>query len=121
MKLELKRIPIWPAVRISFFLNLILGFIIGLLMAVLWLPLMLLPGVLEGSGKFGEIGLAFGFVALLLPFIYAIVMAVLNTILVAIAAFAYNLIAGWVGGFQFEYDRLDDTPVRQVPDVNTTS
>ena len=106
MKLELKKISVWAAVKVSFILNLILGFLIGLFMAFFFVLIASLPMRLGNEESAGLFSAFAGVAAIFLPFIYAFICAIFNTALAAIMAFAYNLIVKLTGGLEFEFKQV---------------
>ena len=111
MKLELKRISVWSAVKISFVLNLILGFIFGIFYAFILLAIASLPMSVMGEDSPRFLTAFAGIAAILLPFFFAFFLGVVYTIIVAIATVAYNLVAKLTGGLEFEYKQV----VEMVP------
>ena len=107
VRYEIKSLGIWAFVRVGFFLNLILGFIAGVFYSVLLGIIMLAGSALPGeySDQFygAELSVGAGFLVIL-PFITAAVIAVVNTILGVICLGAYNLLARLVGGFELTLD-----------------
>jgi len=108
MKYELKRIEIWPIVKIVFILSLLLGFFIGIMYAGMFLLLGGFSQLAADSGldEISSFGGGFAIVILLgstfgIAFLYTI-GAVIYTVL-------YNLLAGSVGGFRFELKQVNDS------------
>ncbi len=115
MKLELKRISVWSAVKVSFVLNLILGFIIGIFYAFILMILATLP-----MAAMGEEGAAFstfaGVAVIFVPFIVAFFVCVIYTIVVAISVALYNLIVKLTGGLEFDFSQVVEVvPVAAPP------
>jgi len=107
MKYELKRIDIWPIVKIVFIFSLLLGFFIGILYAGIFLMVDTFSQVAAESGfdEMGSLGGGFAFIVLFgctfgVSFIYT-VGAIIYVVL-------YNLLAGSLGGFRFELASVDD-------------
>jgi hypothetical protein len=79
----------------------IMGAVYGCL-ALIIVPFVLLAGFAgmmagrEGSGALS--GVAMLFLAILLPFFYAAIGFIFG----ALTAWIYNVVAGWVGGLEFE-------------------
>lgn len=98
MKYELKRIRVWSAIKVGFFVWGLIGFLGGLYMA------MMMPFVMQFMESFGPMadGMdSFGPVALIfLPILYSIMAAVMGTVITAIVAGFYNLIASLLGGIE---------------------
>ena len=124
MRYEIKSLGVWAFVRISFFLNLVIGFLIGLFYAAF------LGVILAAAGSVGDLAdlpfdpSALGPVLLiLLPILFAIGSAVFNTVLGVIVIVAYNLIARMTGGFEMTLEPVatQTVPVATVPVSKTTS
>ena len=107
MRLEWKSISVWSVIKVGFFVNLILGFLLGLLYAVLFIPFMAAMGdfmALEGMGgpnltEVGVVGMM-----IIMPLMLAVMNAVFGTIFLAIAAMIFNLVVRIVGGIEYEVD-----------------
>lgn len=89
--MRVRRIGVLQLAKLSAVFNL-------LFTAIVLVPMMML--MMAFSANSGAAGL--GFLGLLiLPVIYAIIGFIVG----AIAAFIYNLVAGWVGGIELELGR----------------
>ncbi len=102
MKYQLKRIDTWSAVKIAFLIAGVVGFLIGALYAVL-ITLMAsfvgMVGMAEGMpDEMGYIVGATGFIAVVAWIVLTILYAVLGALVVALATWLYNLLAGAMGG-----------------------
>jgi hypothetical protein len=104
MKLELKKISVWAAVKVSFVLNLILGFIMGIFYAIFLLLIASLP--MMGEDLPSTFTAFAGIAAIFLPFIFAFFAGVMYTIVVAISVIAYNLVVKLTGGLEFELNQV---------------
>jgi Transmembrane domain of unknown function (DUF3566) len=113
MKLELKRISVWAAVKVSFVLNLILGFIMGIFYAFFLLLIASLPMGMMGDEAPRAFSTFAGVAAIFLPFIFAFFVGVIYTIVVAISVALYNLIVKMTGGLEFEFK-----PVVEVASIS---
>jgi hypothetical protein len=119
MRYELKSLGPWAFIKVSFFLNLVIGFILG----VLYAGLMGLVMAVASTSPFGEFGpMPFdgeaigGVVLLAIPFIFAIGGAIFHTFLGLIVVGAYNLIARMVGGLEMTLEPVDIAqPVQTQP------
>jgi len=115
VKFELKSIGYWPLIKVSFLINLIVGFIGGLFFA-LFMGLMFslidqfggMPGM---PPMYTEEMAPIGVMLVLYPFMFAIGGAVFYTIFFLIIAFIYNLIAKLVGGLEFTLKEVQLQPV----------
>ncbi|HID95838.1 MAG TPA: hypothetical protein EYP53_07260 [Candidatus Latescibacteria bacterium] len=98
MEYEIKRIEVWPAIRICFFLFAIFG----LLMGITWALVLSLFTSL--ANNFLPEGIDIGGVSSLALFsgsiLWAIFYGVFGCLFAAIIVSVYNLIARWAGGFQ---------------------
>jgi len=95
----LKKIPLWPVIRVCFVVFIIIGILIGILYALLLSSWSFLISSLGDSGLGDEVGILRGIGLILIPLI-AILYAVFGTIVVAIWVLIYNLIASVVGGIE---------------------
>jgi len=98
MKYELKRIRVWSAIKVGFFLWGLIGFLGGLYMAMM-MPFLMqfmesFGPMADGIGSVGPIALVF------LPILYSLMAAVMGTVLTAIVAGFYNLISSLLGGIE---------------------
>jgi hypothetical protein len=100
----LKKVPLWPVIKISFVLFIILGVIIGIFYAIL----LSISGIFANAltGGLGELGFMKGLGFVLVP-IVAIMYAVFGTISVAVWALIYNLLASIVGGIELTLESTE--------------
>jgi len=117
MRYEVKSLGAWAFVKVSFFLNLIIGFIFGLLyagfMGLVIAATSALPFEEVGQMPFDAEAIGPMFLVLL-PIIFAVGGAIFHTLFGLIIIGAYNLIAKLVGGLEMTLD-----PVEQVQPVHT--
>ncbi|MDD4858085.1 MAG: DUF3566 domain-containing protein [Candidatus Krumholzibacteria bacterium] len=99
----LKKIPLWPVIRIAFLIFIIIGIVIGIFYAALLSTWGALMSSFAGSSIGGEFGVLRNLGFVLIPVI-AIMYAVFGTIVVAIWALIYNFIASVAGGIEFVLD-----------------
>lgn len=106
----LKKIPLWPAIKMAFLVFIILGIVIGIFYAVLLSTWGALMSSFADSGFGGQFGMlrSLGFV--LIPVI-AIMYAIFGTIVIAIWVLIYNLIASVIGGVEFVLETAERRPV----------
>lgn len=118
MKYELKSIGYWSAIKISFVLNLIIGFIVGVFYALFMGIILSLatqfPMFSEFSGAYGEEP-SIGALIIILPIMFSFMAAVFNTIFVIIAVFIYNMSAKLIGGLEMEFTEIRIQPVAVSP------
>lgn len=110
MRYELKTIGLWSLLKVSFSLNLIFGFIFGLVYAFFLSVIIAFSGLLPLE----ELGMdpseiSFGFLFIVFPIMSSIGAAVFATLICVFGAAVYNLMARLIGGLEFEL-----TPVNQV-------
>lgn len=117
MKLELKRISLWATTKVSFFLNLAVGFIFGCFYAPFIALIINSPFSNLPEGELDQIRGISGAVLIILPFMMAIFFAIFNTIFAFIGVAIYNLIAKMVGGLEFEYAEVPSPAVTPAPPV----
>jgi hypothetical protein len=109
MRYELKSISLWSVIRVSFFLNMVIGFVLGalyaLMMSIYFAAASSFPALIGGGIDIS--GSSIGAILILFPLIGAACGAVFHTILAMIICLAYNLIGRMTGGFEFELNRAD--------------
>jgi hypothetical protein len=98
---ELKRIPIWPVVRVTFIVLLVVGILIGFFYGMLVSGIGYLIGTL-GESPFGENVPLLGNLGFLMVPIIAVLYAVIGTIWVIIWVLIYNIAAAVVGGIELD-------------------
>ncbi len=100
---EMRRIPVWPVMRVVFIIFLIVGIIVGIMYGFMISSLGLLFSALgespldEGFPLIGNLGF------LMIP-ILAIFYAVFGTIAAIIWVVIYNITASVVGGIELELE-----------------
>lgn len=112
MKYEIRSIGLWSFVKISFFLNLALGFLFGILYALLLSFFVALssrmPMLEQTQPQLQDISPAV--LMLIVPIMMAIFMAVFNTILGAIGILLYNFAARLIGGLEMTLSPVELAP-----------
>ncbi len=117
MKLELKRISLWATIKISFVVNLVLGFVLGCFYAFLLVAISSLPSAAFRSSELEQFSGMFGVVALFVPFFFAFMAAIFNTILAFILVVVYNFSARMMGGLELEFIRIDEPGTQLAPAI----
>jgi len=117
MRYEIKKIGIWPLLKVSFFVNLVLGFIMGLFY-IPFLTIMMgamanMPSAYSSGVDMSDFPI--GAMMIIMPIMMSIFAAVFNTILAVIAGLIYNLISRMMGGFEINLEALGVTPVPPPP------
>lgn len=108
MRYELKSVGIWSYVKVAFFLNLIAGFLFGLLYAVgisFFMAVLSEFPAIQGSIAPFDGGSAIGLM-IFLPLVGAFGMAFFGTISFTIMTLLYNLIARVLGGVELVLDPI---------------
>jgi hypothetical protein len=122
----LRKIGVWSAVKTGFFVWGFIGFIAGLYVA------MMMPVLIKVMESFGGLGSDLGAIGpiafIFMPILYSIISAVTGTILTALVAGFYNLIASFLGGVIVELDGdaiapidLGKAPPSSAPDSGNFS
>jgi hypothetical protein len=118
MKYEIKSVSIWSVIRVSFFVNLVIGFLVGILYA--GLLSIVLASAASAPQLFGEqldLGpLAAGVTMILVPVIFAFLAAVFNTLLAMACAVVYNLLGRTVGGLELTLESSSVVSVTKLPE-----
>lgn len=102
MQFELKKIDVFSVIKISFIINAVLGFAIGLFIGTIFAfitgfinQMMPYKQTFPLSPQFGFLG------GIFLSLFYAVFLSVVNGVIITgIVVLLYNLIAGWVGGIK---------------------
>ncbi|MFH2054861.1 MAG: DUF3566 domain-containing protein [bacterium] len=115
MKLELKRIGVWSAIKVTFLLSLVIGFAVGILYALLIMMMMAIPMSQMPDDFPGISGMFVGGVMLvILPILMSIFMAIVNTVGAALAALIYNLVVKMIGGLELEFAEVKAVVMQPV-------
>ena len=110
MRYELKSIGIWSVIKVSFFLNGILGFIYGLLNALFIGFLLSVSSVFPIPEMWIDpADFSWGFLFVVFPIVMAIGFAVFLTILCALTAVLYNVVARLVGGYELDLTSAENS------------
>ncbi|MEW5795357.1 MAG: hypothetical protein AB1772_03255 [Candidatus Zixiibacteriota bacterium] len=106
MRYELKSIGIWSFVRVSFFVHLGFGFVIGLFYAAM-LMMVFMAASTAPLDEFSELPFDIRtlgpIMMIILPFVFAVGGAVMGTLFGLVAVGFYNLVGRWMGGLEFEF------------------
>lgn len=120
MKYQLKRIDPWSACKITFLIAGVVGFVVGALYAVL-ITLMAsfigMAGMSDGMPEeMGYIVGATGLIAVVAWIVLTILYAVLGALVVSLATWLYNLLAGAIGGVHVTFEAVPS--VVPAPDAS---
>lgn len=101
MVYHLKRISVWPVVKLAFIISGVIGLCIGSLYG---LALTFLGGLLRMTG--GEdapslLGMITGVAGVVIAILVAMMCAVFGAIAAAVVVWLYNALAGLIGGVEF--------------------
>jgi len=109
MRYELKSVAIWPIVKVTFLISLVIGFLLGLFIALIIGPMIaLMPSLGMSDSGFETARFSVGAMMLFLPILYALFVAVFNTIGALIAVGCYNVVARWGGGLEFDLGSIGE-------------
>ncbi|MBU8932978.1 MAG: hypothetical protein KOO62_03115 [candidate division Zixibacteria bacterium] len=102
MKLELRSISLWSFIKISVFVNLIIGFIGGLIYAVFLGMFMSLFANLGGLGipELEDADMPIGFLLIAMPIMMSLGAALFGTIWGIVCVLTYNLVTMLTGGLE---------------------
>ena len=121
MRYQLKRIDPWSACKITFLIAGAVGFLVGALYAVmitLMASFMGMVGTADGMpDEMGMIVGATGLIAVVAWIVITILYAVLGALVVSLATWLYNLLAGAIGGVYMTFEE----PPSVVPAPEATS
>jgi len=97
---ELKRVDVWSVVKIVFFLDAVIGLLVGFFYTLVFSLVGGMAGLLSGERALPMMGLFSGLVGFFMSFVLAIFYAVLGAVFTVILVGLYNLLAKWLGGFR---------------------
>ena len=108
MRYEIRSIGMWPFIKVSFFFNLVVGFVFGLLYALFAGFIMTIMSRLsqfQPSGFDFELEpMPIGIVLVVLPILLAVMAAVFYTMIGVVLVLIYNLIAKLAGGYELDLE-----------------
>ena len=116
MRYELKSIRIWSFTKVSFFVNLVVGFVLGLMYA------MMLPILVAGMSQFGGFygrsldpsEMPIGIMLIILLIMGAMFAAVFHTLIGIVLVAVDTLVARLVGGLEMRFEPMEIKPVSHV-------
>lgn len=106
MNFELRKIDVLSAIKVSFFIHLVIGILLGIMIGSLFAFIMsfisqFMPSEELSGFNFGAFGV---FSAFLLVIFYAVFLSAFNGIIITgIFCLLYNLMASWLGGIKVEF------------------
>ena len=108
MRYELKSIPLWPVTKIAFFVNLIVGFLVGIMYAMFLIPFVaVLSNIIAfETGEFDMEAAPIGVLMMIVPFFSALSSAFFGTMGIVIVVLVYNLIARMTGGLELNLEQF---------------
>jgi hypothetical protein len=110
----LKKIPLWPVLKMAFVVFIIIGIVIGVFYAILLSTWGVLMSSFADAGLGSQVTMLRGLGFILIPVI-AVMYAIFGTIVVAIWTVVYNLIAAVVGGIEFVLEESDVRSAAAAP------
>jgi len=103
MEYEVRRIPVGPAVKVMFFVFLVVGFIGGLVYGMFLMSIISTLGGMfmqeELTSEFANLGLT-GIIVM--GIMSALFSSVFMSLMTAFSILCYNVFAGWLGGVKLE-------------------
>ncbi len=120
MKYQLKRIDPWSACKITFLIAGVVGFVVGAMYAVaitLMASFIGMAGMSDGMPEeMGYIVGATGVIAIIAWIVLTVLYAVLGAVVVSLATWLYNLLAGAIGGVNVTFEAIPS--VVPAPDAS---
>lgn len=107
MRYELKSLGIWSFVKVSFFLHLVIGFVLGLFYAAMLMMVFAVASSApldEISSLPFDLGAVGPLMMIILPIVMAVGGAVFGTLFGVLVVVVYNLIARMAGGVEFDFE-----------------
>lgn len=109
MRYELKKIGLWAFVKVAFFVNMILGFLIGILYAMFFgffMAVLQNMPYLPDQGMEPPADAPIGIVMVMLPFLFALIGGFIYTVLGMLIVIVYNLVVKVTGGIEFNLESI---------------
>ncbi|RKX29816.1 MAG: hypothetical protein DRP47_00690 [Candidatus Zixiibacteriota bacterium] len=115
MKIELRSISLWSFIKISVFVNLILGFIFGLFYAVFLSMFMSLFANIGGLPlqEFEDSGMSIAVIMIAVPIMFSLGAALFSTIWGIVCVLTYNLVTMLTGGLQINIDDISEPAIQE--------
>lgn len=109
MRYELKSIPIWPVVKVFFPINLVAGFVFGLVLAIISTGIISFYNeMLQVSNPGYDVDLIpLKLVLILMPLLMSFGNAIFTTTLMIIIVFFYNLFMKFTGGVELNLSEIN--------------
>lgn len=106
---EIKRIPPGPVIKVSFFVFLFVGFVIGLFYGFIIINLLAsLGGLLNGEEEIFSDYANMGIIGIIMMgIVISIISSVIMTALTGLSVVCYNVIAGMLGGVKLELTEVN--------------
>lgn len=106
---EIKRIDVWPVVRVAFMIGAVLGFILGLVSSLLIAAFSNLVGAISGVDLTHGPGEVSRGIIVAGAIFWTPIYGVIGAFLAAITVWIYNLMAKWAGGVRLRLDLERDS------------
>jgi hypothetical protein len=108
---HVRKIDVWSVMKVAFVIFGILGVIVGLFYAVFFAFMSQMLADFGGPGELGRMtGLFSGFMGIFMAFFLAIFYAVIGSLMTALFAGIYNLLARGIGGIELHLEPRESPP-----------
>ena len=109
MRYEIKSIPVWPIVKIFFLINLVAGFIFGLLLAIVSSGLVSFYNeLIQVSNPGYDVSLIpIEMLIIMLPLLFAFGNSIFTTTIMVIVIYIYNLLVKFTGGMELNLSEIN--------------
>ncbi len=114
MRYELKSIPVWAFLKITFFVNLIAGFVLGIFMTPLvGVFSVVLVSIFQMQGTNFDVSNSLDSIIVATPVILSFLFAFVLTSFEIVVVFIYNIFASFIGGISFVLEPEKSTGNKQ--------
>lgn len=118
---ELRSVDLWAFTKVAFFVNLIIGFVLGLISTMFFGVISaILAGVPMVSEDFSETEQSIGALLGILPFLFAVGIGLFYTMLEVFIVLVYNVVSKVVGGFEFNLVAMPEYDIERRTTRTTT-
>jgi hypothetical protein len=109
MRYEIKSIPVWPIVKIFFLINLVAGFIFGVLLAIVSSGLVSFYNeLIQVSNPGYDVSLIpIEMLIIMLPLLFAFGNSIFTTTIMILIIFIYNLLVKFTGGMELNLTEIN--------------
>ncbi len=108
MRYEIKRVEIWPIVKIVLIVSLLFGFFMGLINAAFFLLVDAITQTVNSIG-FDNVQTFDGSFIVFILIMSTLSVAFLSTFAAVVVTVIYNILSGWLGGLVVDLEAVNES------------